>query len=65
MSPKQDTGFTDEERAAMKERAKEMKAAARADKDREYGESLVLAAIAEMEEPDRGIAERLHALIKA
>jgi uncharacterized protein YdhG (YjbR/CyaY superfamily) len=60
-------GFTDEERAAMRERAKELKAdarrgsrAAKAD-----GESDVLAKIAEMPEPDRGMAERLHALIKA
>jgi uncharacterized protein YdhG (YjbR/CyaY superfamily) len=53
--------FTAEERAAMKERAKELKAAAaRAD-----GESDVLAKIAEMQEPDRIMAERLHAVIKA
>ena len=56
-------GFTDEERAAMKERAQELKAAARADK--ENGESAVLAKIAEMPEPDRAMAERLHAIIKA
>ena len=59
-------GFTDEERAAMKERARELKAerggrpAGKAD-----GESEVLAKIAEMPEPDRGLAERLHALVKA
>ncbi len=58
-------GFTDEERAAMKERAQELKAAARADKDRAEGESAVLAKIAEMQEPDRAMAERLHAIIKA
>jgi uncharacterized protein YdhG (YjbR/CyaY superfamily) len=53
--------FTAEERAAMKERAKELKAAAaRAD-----GESDVLAKIAEMQETDRIMAERLHAVIKA
>ena len=53
--------FTDEERAAMKERARELKAAAgKAD-----AESEVLAKIAEMPEPDRVMAERLHALIKA
>jgi uncharacterized protein YdhG (YjbR/CyaY superfamily) len=56
-------GFTDEERAAMKERAQELKAAARAKKA--DGESDVLAKIAEMAEPDRAMAERLHALIKA
>jgi uncharacterized protein YdhG (YjbR/CyaY superfamily) len=54
-------GFTDEERAAMKERAKELKAAARS----EEGESAVLAKIAEMPEPDRSMAERFHAIVKA
>jgi uncharacterized protein YdhG (YjbR/CyaY superfamily) len=58
-------GFTDEERAAMKERARELKAEARADKDRAAGESDVLAKIAEMPDPDRAIAERLHAIVKA
>ena len=80
MSPKKDTqksaksttasgktskGFTDEERAAMKERAKELKAEARANKDKAAGESDVLAKIAEMPEPDRAMAKRLHAIIKA
>jgi uncharacterized protein YdhG (YjbR/CyaY superfamily) len=59
------TGFSDEERAAMKERAKELRAAARAEKNRAQGESAVLAKIAEMTEPDRTMAERLHALITA
>ena len=58
-------GFTDEERAAMKERARELKAEARAKKDKAEGESAVLAKIAEMPEPDRAMAERLHAIIKA
>ena len=58
-------GFTDEERAAMKERAQELKAAARADKNKAEGESDVLAKIAEMQEPDRAMARRLHAIIKA
>ena len=62
---KKSKGFTDEERAAMKERAKELKAEARADKDKAEGESAVLAKIAEMPEPDRAMAERLHAIIKA
>jgi uncharacterized protein YdhG (YjbR/CyaY superfamily) len=53
--------FTDEERAAMKERAKELKAAAR----KADGESDVLAKIAEMPESDRVMAERLHAVITA
>jgi uncharacterized protein YdhG (YjbR/CyaY superfamily) len=58
-------GFTAEERAAMKERAKELKAEARANKDKAAGESDVLAKIAEMPGPDRAMAERLHAIIKA
>jgi uncharacterized protein YdhG (YjbR/CyaY superfamily) len=76
MSPKKDTqesdksttatgkkleGFTEAERAAMKDRAQELKAAAK----KEDGESAVLAKIAEMSEPDRAMAERLHAIIKA
>ena len=62
---KKSKGFTDEERAAMKERAQELKAAARANKDKADGESAVLAKIAEMQEPDRAMAKRLHAIIKA
>jgi uncharacterized protein YdhG (YjbR/CyaY superfamily) len=58
-------GFTDEEKAAMKERAKELKAEARAEKDKAEGEKDLLAKIAEMSEPDRGMAKRLHAIIKA
>ena len=60
-------GFTAEERAAMKERAQELKAAARRGPraDKTDGESDVLAKIAEMPEPDRAMAERLHAIIKA
>ena len=58
-------GFTAEEQAAMKERAKELKAEARADRDRAAGERDVLAKIAEMPQPDRAMAERLHAIIKA
>ena len=54
-------GFTDEERAALKERAKELKAAA----DKVEGENAALAAIAAMQEPDRAMAQRLHAIIKA
>jgi uncharacterized protein YdhG (YjbR/CyaY superfamily) len=54
---KKSKGFTDEERAAMKERAQELKA--------EAHESDLLAKIAEMPEPDRTMAERLHAIIKA
>ncbi len=82
MSPKKDTrksaksttatdkkskGFTGEERAAMKERAQELKAEARrgARAGKTDGESDVLAKIAEMPEPDRAMAKRLHAIIKA
>jgi uncharacterized protein YdhG (YjbR/CyaY superfamily) len=58
-------GFTPEERAAMKERARELKAEARANKSRADGERDVLAKIAEMPGPDRAIAKRLHAIVKA
>ena len=67
MSPKKQTrtaakttkGFTDVERAAMKDRARELRAG------KEDGESEVLAKIAEMKEPDRTMARRLHEMIKA
>jgi uncharacterized protein YdhG (YjbR/CyaY superfamily) len=80
MSPKKDTqksaesatatdqaskGFTDEEKAAMQERAKELKAEARANKKREDGERDLLEKIAEMPEQDRVLAERLHEIITA
>jgi uncharacterized protein YdhG (YjbR/CyaY superfamily) len=77
MSPKKDKsqsatakgkpskGFTDEEKAAMKERAQELKAEARASKDRAAGEKTVLAAIAAMKEPDRSMAKRLHEIVTA
>ena len=79
MSPKKDTqksagsttainkkskGFTDEEKAAMRNRAQELKAEARADKNKAEGESAALAAIAAMQEPDRAMARRIHAIIK-
>lgn len=57
--------FTDAERAAMRERAQELKAEARANKNRAEGESAVLANIAEMPEPDRAIAQRIHAIVTA
>jgi uncharacterized protein YdhG (YjbR/CyaY superfamily) len=64
---KKSKGFTDDERAAMKERAQELKAEARRGPraDKADGESAVLAKIAEMPEPDRAMAKRLHAIIKA
>jgi len=52
--------FTDEERAAMKERAREMKSGAKAE-----GDSAVLAKIAELPEPDRAMAKRIHEIVKA
>jgi hypothetical protein len=63
-TPKKSAGFTDQEKAAVKARAQELKAEARASKDREEGEKAVLAAIAALKEPDRSIAKRLHAIIK-
>jgi uncharacterized protein YdhG (YjbR/CyaY superfamily) len=77
MSPRTDTqksatgkaakGFTDVERAAMNERARELKAEARRGSraKRADGERDVLAKIAEMPKPDRAMAERLHAIVKA
>ena len=62
---KKSTGFTAEERAAMKERAAELKAEARAEKDRAAGESDVLAKIAEMRGSDRAMAKRLHEIVRA
>ncbi|MCS6847513.1 MAG: DUF1801 domain-containing protein [Anaerolineae bacterium] len=64
-SAKRGAGFTDEERAAMQARARELKAEARANKSKVDAESAVLAKIAEMPEPDRSMAERLHAIVKA
>ncbi|MBX6749306.1 MAG: DUF1801 domain-containing protein [Micromonosporaceae bacterium] len=58
-------GFTAEERAAMKERAQELKAARRGSRAKQDGESDVLAKIAEMPEQDRALAERIHAIVKA
>ncbi len=61
---KPQTGFTAEERAAMKQRARELKAAERGQQAKAEGESEVNAAIAEMVEPDRSMAARLHEIIK-
>ena len=75
MSPKKETQksaandkksrFSDEEKAAMRERAKELKAEARAEKSKAEGESAALAAIAAMPESDRAMAKRLHEIVKA
>jgi uncharacterized protein YdhG (YjbR/CyaY superfamily) len=69
MSPKKETQkskiWSDEEKAAMRERAKEMKAEARAGKDKEAGESVLLATVAKMPEPDRSMAKKIHEIVKA
>jgi uncharacterized protein YdhG (YjbR/CyaY superfamily) len=57
--------FTAEERAAMRERAKELKTEERANRNRAAGESALLAKIAEMQGPDRAMAERIHEIVKA
>ena len=57
-------GFTDDEKAAMRERVKELKAEARISKNKAEGENAALAAIAAMQEPDRSMAARLHEIIK-
>jgi uncharacterized protein YdhG (YjbR/CyaY superfamily) len=61
------TGFTDEERVAMRERLQELKADARRGRraGKADGESDVLAKIAALPQPDRAMAERLHAIVKA
>ena len=67
MSPtKKAEGFTAEEKAAMKERAQELKAEAKASKNREEGEKAVLAAIAQMKDSnDRSMCKRIHEIVTA
>ncbi len=66
MSPKKETKiWSDEEKAAMRERAKEMKAEARMSKNKEEGEKVALATIAKMPEPDRTMAKKIHEIVKA
>jgi uncharacterized protein YdhG (YjbR/CyaY superfamily) len=60
-APKESKGFTAEERAAMKERVQELKA----EQNRADGEKVLLAKIAQMPEPDRSMAKRLHAIVTA
>jgi uncharacterized protein YdhG (YjbR/CyaY superfamily) len=60
---KKTAGFTDAEQAAMKSRARELKAEARSNKDKAEGEAAALAAIAAMQKSDRVMAERLHAIV--
>jgi uncharacterized protein YdhG (YjbR/CyaY superfamily) len=64
-SGKSSKGFSDEERAAMKERAQELKAEARWKKDKAQGESDLLAKIGELKGSDRAMAKRLHEIVKA
>jgi uncharacterized protein YdhG (YjbR/CyaY superfamily) len=64
-SGRKSSGFTAEERAAMRERARELKSEARATRSGGGGEADVIAKIAEMRGPDRAMAERIHAIIKA
>jgi uncharacterized protein YdhG (YjbR/CyaY superfamily) len=64
-TPTKSSTFSDDEKAAMKERAKEQKAAARRGADEAEGERDVLAKIAEMPKSDRVMAERIHAIVKA
>ncbi|MDO9084799.1 MAG: hypothetical protein Q7U53_01220 [Anaerolineaceae bacterium] len=61
---KKDQGFSAEEKAAMKERTNELKAASRANKNREEGEKAVLEKIAEMEEPYGALAKRVNEIVK-
>jgi uncharacterized protein YdhG (YjbR/CyaY superfamily) len=65
VSTKASKGFTKEEQAAMRARAKELKAEERQSKDRAEGERAVLAAIAAMSPSDRAIGERIHAIVTA
>jgi uncharacterized protein YdhG (YjbR/CyaY superfamily) len=69
MSTKRSTakskGFSAEERAAMKERARELKAEERMNKDRAAGEAALLEKVAEMPKADRALAERIHEIVKA
>jgi uncharacterized protein YdhG (YjbR/CyaY superfamily) len=64
-SAKASSGFSEEERAAMKERVQELKKTTRRGGAKADGESDVLAKIAEMSQPDRAMAERVHAIVKA
>jgi uncharacterized protein YdhG (YjbR/CyaY superfamily) len=63
MSPKKDAGLTDAEKAAMKETLKERKAEERMNKDRAAGEQALLEKVAEMPQPDRSMAERIHKIV--
>lgn len=62
-STKKFTGFSDDERAAMRERAMELKAEARMNKNRAEGEKILLAAINKMPAADKTIAQKIHAIV--
>ena len=62
---KKSKGFSDDEKAAMKERAKELKAEARADKDKAAGENAILEAIGKLGGKDRSMAKKIHEIVKA
>ena len=62
---KKSKGFSDDEKAAMKERAKELKAEARADKDKAAGENAILEAISKLQGKDRSMAKKIHEIVKA
>jgi uncharacterized protein YdhG (YjbR/CyaY superfamily) len=62
---KKSKGFSDDEKAAMKERARELKAEARADKDKAAGEKVVLEAINKLEGKDRAMAKKIYEIVKA
>jgi uncharacterized protein YdhG (YjbR/CyaY superfamily) len=62
---KKSKGFSDDEKAAMKERAKELKAEARADKDKAAGENAVVEAIAKLQGKDRTMAKKIHEIVKS
>lgn len=63
VSEKKNKGFTAEERAAMKERARKLKAEERMAKSRAEGEKALLEKLAELPEPDRSMGERIHAIV--
>jgi len=68
MSPKKVTGksqWSDEEKAAMRERAQELKAEARVSRNREEGEKAVFAALAAMQDSERAMAKKIHEIVKA
>jgi uncharacterized protein YdhG (YjbR/CyaY superfamily) len=64
-SDKKSAKWTDDEKAAMKSRAQELKAEERMNKDRAAGESALLAVVGALKDPDRSMAKRIHEIVKA